>query len=159
MNKELEKAKISAFRLLKFRIRSKSEMETRLKQKKFSLSVIREVLDFLSDLGYLDDLAFCRSWIINRRQLKPRSKRLIAYELRQKGVDANIIEQAFGLIENNSDADIAQDLAIRKYEKLKLFPPEVAQRRLISYLERRGFSSGLAVNIVKGLINNDEQSS
>ncbi|MBU1087740.1 MAG: recombination regulator RecX [Candidatus Omnitrophica bacterium] len=157
MQTELEKAKISAFRLLKFRIRSKKEMENRLKQKNFSSLIIREVLDFLSDLGYLDDLAFARSWIINRRQLKPRSKRLITYELRQKGIDSDIIEQAFGLLGNDSDFETAQELAKRKYEKLKQLSAQTAKQRLIGFLERKGFSSAIIINIVKGLINNDEQ--
>ncbi|MBU1043240.1 MAG: recombination regulator RecX [Candidatus Omnitrophica bacterium] len=156
MQTELEKAKISAFRLLKFRIRSKKEMENRLKQKKFSDVVIREVLDFLSDLGYLNDLAFCRSWITNRRQLKPRSKRLITYELRQKGIDSDIIEQAFRVLGNASDLEIAQELASRKYEKLKQLPAETAKQRLIGFLQRKGFDSANIINIVKGLINNDE---
>lgn len=159
MDTELEKAKICAFRLLKFRIRSKSEMETRLKQKKFSLIIIREVLDFLTDLGYLNDLTFARSWISNRQQLKPRSKRLITFELRQKGIDPKVIEQAFSSTAHNSDAEIVQELAMRKYAKLKAFSPEIAQRRLIGYLERKGFNSAQVINIVKGLINNDQQSS
>jgi regulatory protein len=156
MTQELEKAKISAFRLLKFRIRSKSEMEARLKQKGFSSGVVREVLDFLSDLGYLDDLVFCCSWIVNRQQLKPRSKRLITYELRQKGVASNIIEQAFALSGSNSDNDIAKELARKKYEKLKYFPGDVAKRRLIGFLQRRGFSAAVCMNIIKGLIENDQ---
>ncbi len=156
MQKEIDKAKISAFRLLKFRIRSIKEMEMRLKQKKFSSAVIREVLDFLLDLGYLDDLAFARSWIINRRQLNPRSKRLITYELRQKGVDLNIIAQAFNLLGDDLDIEIAQELAARKYEKLKQLPADAAKRRLIGFLQRKGFSSGIVLNIVKGLINNDQ---
>jgi len=156
MQKEIDKAKISAFRLLKFRIRSIKEMEMRLKKKNFSLAVIREVLDFLLDLEYLDDLTFARSWIINRRQLNPRSKRLITYELKQKGVDLNIIEQAFNMLGDDPDIEIAQGLAARKYEKLKQLSPDIIKRRLISFLQRKGFSSAIIFNIVKGLISNDE---
>jgi regulatory protein len=157
MASEFEKAKISAFRLLKFRIRSAGEIKQRLKQKKYSQPVIREVLDFLSDLGYVDDLAFAVAWINNRQQFKPKSKRLIKSELRQKGVCDDIIEQAFGQAAGIEDEKTAHLLAEQKYKKLKSMETEIVKRRLIGFLGRRGFSSSLIYKVIKGLINNENE--
>ena len=156
MNTELERAKKSAFSLLKFRVRSKDEISQRLRQKKFPQPIITEVLDFLTDLGYLDDLAFCLAWISDRQHLKPKSKRLITLELRKKGVAQEIISEAFDKAGIIDDEQLAYDIAVRKYEKLKSLKPDIAGNRLSGFLIRRGFSNSLTYKIVRGLIENDK---
>lgn len=152
MKNELENAKKYAFRLLKFRMRSKKEIEFRLKQKKFSNSTIRKVIDFLVDLGYVDDLNFARMWIKSRLQFKPKGVRFLKYELRQKGIDEQIIEEVVKSLNKELEYRLARELAVRRLEKLQGNNRQVIQRRLLSFLGRRGFDTALTLKIVKGLI-------
>ena len=48
----------AALHLLKYRARSCRELNNRLQQKNFSNSKINEVIDYLIELGYLDDEGF-----------------------------------------------------------------------------------------------------
>jgi SOS response regulatory protein OraA/RecX len=48
--------------------------------------VVEATLEKLIEKRWLDDLDFARQWIENRNTFRPRSNRLLAYELRLKGV-------------------------------------------------------------------------
>lgn len=55
---------------------------------------IERILDRLAEKKYLDDAAFAKWWIDNRRQFRPRGKRLLLLELKAKGVSDADIEAA-----------------------------------------------------------------
>ncbi len=152
MLKELEAAKNSALRLIKFRMRSRHELETRLKRKHFSEKIIKQVLDLLSDLGYLDDLTFAKAWVDSRLLLKPRSRKLLCYELKKKGIDSWIIERSLANLDAEKEEQMARELAERRFSKLRGLTKQTQKRRLSSYLARRGFSTVISLKIVNELV-------
>ena len=79
MRTEFENAGDFALRLIKFRMRSKYEIEFRLKRKRYAKTTIEQVVNFLSNINYINDLAFAKAWVNSRLQLKPRSIKLIKY--------------------------------------------------------------------------------
>ena len=151
MRKDFEAGKNSALRLLKFRMRSKYELQNRLKIKHFSQEIVKQVLDFLSDLGYVDDLTFANAWVKSRMQFKPRSRKLLVYELKKKGIDSNIIERSLTQLTSENEEQMARQLALKRFPKLKGLPEETWKRRLSGYLARRGFSTGILFKILKEL--------
>lgn len=157
MLNELESAKNFAFRLIKFRIRSRHELESRLKRKKFSQEIIKQVLDFLSDLGYVNDLTFAKAWVNGRLQFKPRSKKLLIYELKKKGIAANIIETALSGLDLEMEEQLARQLMQKRVSKLNGLPRETKRRRLSGYLARRGFASNIIYQIIRELDINEKQ--
>ena len=58
---------------------------TYLSGKGYDRQIVADVCP-LEAQGYLDDHAFARFWVENREQFRPRGRRALAYELRQKGV-------------------------------------------------------------------------
>ncbi len=136
----LQKAKNYAFLLLKFRQRSAQEINQRLKQKNFTGPVIKKTVALLKEGGFIDDVAFTKSWIDSRLK-KPLGIRGIKAELRLKGIandiiDANIEEAKQDYSEEETVSRIAAD----KLSKIKGLQPQKAKRRIFSYLLRRGFS-------------------
>jgi regulatory protein len=55
---------------------------------------IDRIVQLLEERGYVDDAAFAKWWIDNRRQFRPRGKRLLLVELQSKGVSLRDIETA-----------------------------------------------------------------
>lgn len=145
------KARDYVFLLLKFRLRSENEILERLKRKNFSTEVAREVIDFLKEKRFIDDNVFAKAWI-NSRLRKPYGLRRIRYELRQKGVEQEVVEAQVGNIgESYAEADIVVDLIKGKLSKLKGIEPDIAKRRIYAYLIRRGFSPEIVVNSLNRL--------
>jgi regulatory protein len=65
--------------------------------------VVEATIQRLKEGGFLGDKQFAQEWIENRTAFRPRSKRmLIAMELRQKGVEEEVIEQALADTEDES---------------------------------------------------------
>ena len=137
MNKALQ----YTLRLLKFRPRSEYELRQRLKRRGFSESTVKETLFFLKESGLVNDLEFARIWV-EARIRKPLGINRIKQELKIKGVDKNLIQQAVEIIGDKYNEEKAiKELACRRWEKLKHIEPVKAKRRLFLYLLRRGFSS------------------
>ncbi|MFH1459274.1 MAG: regulatory protein RecX [Candidatus Omnitrophota bacterium] len=156
MDQLLDQAKKSAFRLLKFRLRSGLEINQHLKKKGFTKQIINKTLTFLQELGYIDDLKFAKVWVNYRLKLNPCSKNLLQHELREKGIDPNFIKEALLVINADAEFDIAREIAKKRLRQIKGLPVEVIARRLAGYLARRGYTQSLIVDLVKELINDEK---
>lgn len=153
MNKRTEsfdKARDYAFFLLKFRLRSADELAQRLRLKKIPEETIKEVLSFLKEKDFIDDNIFARAWL-NSRLKRPLGIRRIRQELRQKGVDKEIIEQEVARVKDYSEAETVLGLAKERLSKLKGIEADVAKRRLYAYLLRRGFSPEIVIDTLNQL--------
>jgi len=124
-----------ALRYAAIRNHSQWEMEQYLKRKDVSETQSNIIIARLGDLGFIDDQNFARSWIENRRLLKPVSKRRLEQELRQKHVDSEIIQKA---MEDDpaKEIDVLKILILKKRQQSSYKD----NHRLMGYLSRQGFS-------------------
>jgi regulatory protein len=135
---EVSKAVNQSIRLLSYRPRSRRELQIRLERKDFSPEAIESALGQLAEQGYVDDQEFARYWIENRAENRPRGKRLMASELRQKGVSKEIVDEALDEAEID-ELDDAMKLARRRSNQLRGLDNVAWQRRMTGFLQRRGF--------------------
>jgi regulatory protein len=149
-DKELQRAKNYAFRLLKIRQRSIREIRERLTRKKYTPPVIDKVISSLKGLGYLDDKIFASAWI-RARLKRPYGFRRIFLELKNKGINKELIEQSFKeLKQGYSENIVVKELISKRLKLYKDLNPAALKRRLFAYLVRRGFNS----ETIKEEINN-----
>lgn len=149
-DKELSRARNAAYRYLAFRPRSRKEVELKLGEKELDPSIIQIVLADLTRLGYINDGQFAAQWASARIRLRGFGRRRIELELRAKGVSRDIIRETLdGIFEKTSEVEVARREAEKKLKSLTRFEPEVRRRRLAGFLERRGFSSGTILDIIK----------
>ena len=136
---ETRKATAAALQLLAYRARSEGEISTRLRQRNFSDAAIAATIDRLREWHYVDDSDFAARWIENRQQHRPRSTRMLAHELRAKGVAPSTIEETItdAGVDEVSDA---RELVIRQRAKYETLPPDVQTRRITGFLARRGYA-------------------
>ena len=131
-----DKAYGNALRYAAMRPRSKWEMEQYLQRKDVSPALAGQILNKLSNSGLLDDTAFARSWVANRRLLRPVSKRKLQQELRAKRVDEATIGQV--VQEDGGDEQTALRQLVAKKRQLPKYKDD--QLKLMQYLARQGFS-------------------
>jgi regulatory protein len=133
---EHERAYQSALHFLGARPRSADEVQRNLQKKGFDEETIAIAIARLVEHHYLDDEEFARYWLENRSRFRPRSAKAIRYELRQKGVDREAIDEA--LADMNED-DAAWAAAASKLDRWRDLPEDEFVHKLSGFLARRGF--------------------
>ena len=141
-----ERAYERGLNLLSYRPRSITELSRRLSQAGFSLSAIEAALARLERVGLVDDRAFARYWVENREEFRPRGHRMLRWELRQKGVAAQIIDQVLSSVD---EAATASRLARKRAPRLLHLDEVTFHRRLSAYLARRGFPYSIISDAVQ----------
>jgi regulatory protein len=140
-----------ALRFLKIRPRSIGELKGKLKLKGFPPDEIETAVADLIKSGLLDDRAFTKSWI-NYRLARPFGFRRIILELKDKGIDPDIIEQAIEEARGSVNAEsVVLDLAQRRWQRLPAIDPAKKKKRVLDFLLRRGFDADLVLRILKRL--------
>jgi regulatory protein len=145
----LEKAKQRALGLISYRPRSVQEVRRRLQRAGVDEESIAEVVAGLQQAGLLDDQSFSKAWVESRLEASPRSKRMIAWELRQKGVSDTAIQSALSDV---NDDQAAYKLAQRRWPRVaKLEPAAERRRKLTEYLARHGFGFDIIRDVIAQL--------
>ena len=91
----------------------------------------------LREQNLSNDLVFAQFWKDNRLSFRPKSRRLIERELRDRRVAADIVEQ---VTKDIDDEDTAYKLGSGRLASLTHLDYPAFYRRLSSYLAYRGFS-------------------
>lgn len=131
------------------RAKSRGELFSHLKKRGVTEDVANAVLYRLQEQGFIDDEAFARAWSESRQRAKKLSKRMIAGELREKGISSEIIDQVCSEIDDDGERAIALDMAHRKYRPISHLDSEVIRRRVHGALARRGFSSSIINDVMR----------
>lgn len=143
----IEKAKYQAVKYLSFRSRTVQEVCNYLQKKQYSQQIIEEVIKYLKAQSYLDDDKFCQLWIESRSRLKPKGKKGLYYELKNKGIDNYLIEKNINEYFNSEvEIQIANELVSKK---LQMFDNN--KEKILADLYRRGFSNFAIQKIISNL--------
>lgn len=131
------------------RARSRHELALKLQSKNVPPEIAHQLLDRFTEVGLIDDLAFARLWVTQRQQTRGLTRRVLAMELRRKGVDDEVIAQAVEAVDPSDEEVSARELVRKKLPSLARVDETTATRRLIGQLARKGHSPGLAARIVR----------
>jgi regulatory protein len=145
---DLAAAKQKAYRLLSMRPHSEKELEKKLREKGFPAVVIKEALEKLHDLKYLNDESFSIGWARDLAVNKLRGNRKIIASLREKGVASQLIDDAIAAarLEISEEEAIAV-LVRKKAAKKKPTAFDIKEKqRIFQSLMGRGFPPGLILN-------------
>ncbi|MFU8796451.1 MAG: regulatory protein RecX [Dehalococcoidia bacterium] len=127
----------AAYRYLSYRPRSEAEIRLFLRRRGFDDELVKKTLIRLREQELTDDVAFAKFWKDNRISFRPKSKRLIQKELRDKKVSADIVDQVTMDIDDDA---IAYKLGSDRMPSLGSLEFREFHRRLSGYLGYRGFS-------------------
>lgn len=152
-----ERAFQQAMLFLSYRARSESEIRQNLRKHEIPELVIEQTLDRLRQDGLANDDQFARAWVENRSTFRPRSRRLMAMELRQKGLNDEAVATA---IADVNDEALAYEAAQKRVARYKSLEWNEFRKKLSDFLARRGFSYSVVAPVVTRLwneVHKDEQ--
>jgi regulatory protein len=137
--KRENEAKEAALRFLSFRRRTEKEIRDKLRGRGFDQKAIKKTIEKLKGYDLINDHEFATAWVKDRLAHRPRGKRLLRQELWKKGIAKDIIDQVTEQLCQNEGRSASEVLARarKRYESLE---PQVARRRMLGLLVRRGFS-------------------
>lgn len=157
----------AALNLLSYRMRTRSELKRRLRQKDFRPARIDLCLDQLEAKGFLNDEAAAAAFIRDRLRHRPRGKARLSSELRSKGLDADTVNRVINDVFENEGTDdllLARQVAegwLRRQNQdtVKTLADtahsqsrEKVRRRLYGHLTRRGFRGDALRTVIEETI-------
>jgi regulatory protein len=145
----------AAYRYLSYRPRSEAEIRHQLHRRGFADEMAEKAIAKLKEQNLSDDFAFAQFWKDNRLSFRPKSKRLIKRELRDKKVASEIIDQ---VTKDIDDEEIAYKLGSSRMPALAHLDYPDFYRRLSSYLMYRGFGYEVIKRTVALVWQEKEQS-
>lgn len=147
----------AAARFLEARSRSVAEVRRRLTGAGYRPDLVDGAIGRMTELGMLDDEAFARAWVESRDRARPRGERAIREELRQKGIDREIIDLVLEERQGSSgetapDLVAAERLLARHARALaRVVDPRQRRQRAYALLARNGFDPDVCRDVAAGV--------
>jgi len=138
-----------AMNLLLHRDRTEQELRNRLEAGGFSAEETEEAIEYTASFGYVNDRRYAENYAVSYAGKK--SRRMIAADLRVRGVDERWIEEALSSLPQDESEQIRILIRKRAGEPHKL--EEAEKRRLHGFLARRGFGSSDIIREIRNYEN------
>jgi regulatory protein len=145
-----ERAFQQAMLFLSYRARSESEIRKNLRKHEIPEPVIEQTLERLRQDGLANDDQFAQAWVENRTTFRPRSRRMMAMELKQKGLADEAIQSA---VQNVDDEASAYEAARKRAARFKGLEWNDFRKKLSEFLARRGYSYSVIAPVVTRIWN------
>lgn len=138
---QLEQAKQTALRYVAARMHTTQEVRQLLQKKGYDDALIRNVIAFLEEYGYLDDAAYCRSWIHDRIQFHPCGRQKMAFELAKKITDRQLVQQSMECYFSEEDElELARAAVVKKLDSSRT---PLRGDQLRRFLYTRGYGADI----------------
>ncbi|MEU0334680.1 recombination regulator RecX [Streptomyces sp. NPDC006193] len=144
-----ERARAICLRLLTGTPRTRKQLADALRKREIPDDVADEVLSRFEEVGLIDDGAFADAWVESRHHGRGLARRALARELRTKGVDSALIDEAVAQLDSEQEEATARELVARKLRATRGLDRDKRLRRLAGMLARKGYPEGMALRVVR----------
>ncbi|MFE3165566.1 recombination regulator RecX [Streptomyces sp. NPDC059224] len=145
----VERARAICLRLLTGSPRTRKQLADALRKREIPDDVAEEVLSRFEEVGLINDSAFADAWVESRHHGRGLARRALAQELRTKGVDSTLIDEAVGRLDSEQEEETARELVARKLRSTRGLDRDKRLRRLAGMLARKGYPEGMALRVVR----------
>jgi regulatory protein len=129
--------------------RTRAELETDLVRRGADPQASAAVLDRFEEVGLIDDAAFANLWVESRHRGKALARSVLRQELRERGVDSQVIDEAIEAIDEEDEWVRAREFARRKVRIKAGEDPRKAMQRLARQLARKGYPAGMCFAVAR----------
>ena len=145
-----ERALQQALLFLSYRARSEKEIRQNLKKHEYPEEAIEYTMTRLRDNRLANDNEFAQAWVENRNTFRPRSRRALTMELRQKGLVEETMNNAVSDIDEET---LAYEAAQKRAPRFLGLEWNEFRKKLSEYLARRGFPYPVAASVITKIWN------
>lgn len=144
-----EQARAICLRLLTGMPRTRRQLADALAKRDIPEEVSEQVLSRFEEVGLIDDAAFAGAWVESRHRGRGLARRALAQELRTKGVDPTLVQEALEQLDSDQEEETARELVERKLRSTRGLERDKRLRRLAGMLARKGYPEGMALRVVR----------
>lgn len=134
---------------------TRAQLDAAMARKGVPEEVRDGVLDRFSDVGLVDDAAYARAWVESRHNGRGLARRALGYELRKRGVEPTVAEEALAAVDPEQEERAARALVAQRLPSTRRLDPLARTRRLTGLLARKGYPPGLAFRVVREALEAD----
>ena len=155
---DIQSALNSAYYFLKFRPRTKTEVERNLIKKgtkyKWSSSVIEKTLAHLEEVNMINDRDFIEWFVSQRNKAKQKSNFALRNELMKHGVSKDLLDEYFS--EHIQDEEeLGYQALQKKWIRFKHYDKPTRLKKSAAFLGSRGFSFDIIKKAMQRLEEDD----
>lgn len=154
---DIYQAKQAGLRLCNRRMYGTTEMERKLRTKKFSPEAIESAVRFLKEYNMLDDAEFASAFVADKLLKKRIGRGKLRSELQSKGISKELADQTLRTkISDETELANAIKAAERKTRSLRSDDPKKRERTLAQFLQTRGFDWDTIRKAVAEILHNKQ---
>lgn len=144
-----ERARNILLKLLERGPKSSSELTLALDKHDIPKEIAQQVIKRFSEVQLIDDRAVAEQVAAASRRTKGLARSMVKRKLADKGLDQQVINEVAAGISDEDELAVATELASKRLGQLSHFDAETQKRRLVGFLQRRGFSSSVVFEAIR----------
>ena len=142
-------ARTIALRRLEAAPQTRAQLDEAMRRRGVPDEIRERVLDRFGEVGLIDDAMFAQAWVDSRHTGRGLAKRALAFELRRRGVEPAVVDDALAGLPAEQEERTARSLVAARLPSTRALDPAVRTRRLAGMLARKGYPPGLAFRVVR----------
>lgn len=144
-----ERARNIVLKMLERGPKSSSELAEALEKQEIPAEIAKVVLQRFTEVELINDDAYAQQVSDAARRTKGLARSAVKRKLSDKGLNQEIIDQVASEISDEDELLAATELAVKRIGQLGHFDKETQKRRLVGFLQRRGFSSSVVFAAIR----------
>jgi len=151
-----EAARAACLKLLTSAPRTRAQLAAALRRRRVPDEIAESVLARFAEVGLIDDAAFAKAWVESRHHGRGLARKALATELRQRGIPDGEVRAAVDSLGPQDEVAAARRLVLKRMAATRGRPMPARARQLLGMLARKGYSAGLAAQVVREALEQEE---
>lgn len=149
------KCKNASLKMIEKSHKTEKQIIDKLVQKEYEDTIIQRAIDFLKQYNFIDDEKYAQMYIKDKISSKGKNK--IKYELINKGISEDIINEKLKYVDEALEQSSALKLAEKKYALLIKSERDIRNinRKLREYLFGKGYNLDVIQRVLNDIIKED----
>lgn len=132
--------------------RSRAQLAQKLAQRGCDPQVAATVLDRMEEVGLVDDETYAGMLVRSQRGARGLARPALRSELRRKGIDPEVADEALGEVSDADERAEARRLVNKKLATMHGLPAATQARRLAAMLARKGYAGETAYGVIRAAL-------
>lgn len=144
-----ERGRALLLRMLERGNKTSAQLKEALLKAEIPEEIAKSLISRFSEVQLIDDSSYASDVAFAARRVKGLGKAMVSRKLQEKGLSHELIEEVVQGISDEDELKSATELAKKRWGQLSNYDQETRKRRLVGFLQRRGFKSEIVFAAIR----------